>query len=136
MRVFFDNCTTPVLAETLNGYLHHRDESASHIRDLPCGRHAADLEWMVYLAGTGDDWLVITGDKRIQKNKAERAAFRQAGLKGLVLAAGYQTTPINQQASLLIWRWPDIDGLLKNLRPPFLFEIPMHRQAGFRQLPI
>ncbi|MER2198094.1 PIN-like domain-containing protein [Methylobacterium brachiatum] len=136
MRVFFDNCTSPVLAETLNGYLRHRSDSASHIRDLPCGRHASDLDWMAYLAGTGDDWLVVTGDKRIHNNKAERAAFRQAGLKGLVLAAGYQKTPIHQQASFLIWRWPDIDGLLENLRPPFLFEIPMKRQAGFRQLPV
>lgn len=81
--MFFDNCTTPVLAETLNSYLHHRDDSACHIRDLPCGRHAADLQWMAYFAGTGDDWLVVTGDKRIHKNKAERAVFRQAGLKGL-----------------------------------------------------
>lgn len=135
MRVFFDNCTSPVLAETLNGYLRHRSDSASHIRDLPCGRHASDLDWMAYLAGTGDNWLVVSGDKRIQKNKAERAAFRQAGLKGFVLASGYQKTPIHQQASFLIWRWPDIDGLLK-LAPPFLFEIPMHRQAGFRQLPV
>lgn len=110
--MFFDNCTTPVLAETLDGYLRHRGDSASHIRDLSCGRHAADLDWMAYLAGTGDDWLVVTGDKRIHNNKAERAAFRQAGLKGLVLAAGYQKTPIHQQASFLIWRWPDIDGLL------------------------
>ena len=93
------------------------------------------MEWMAYLADTGDDWLVVTGDRRIQKNKAEHAAFRQARLKGFVLAPGYQTTKIHQQASLLIWRWPDIDGLLK-LAPPFLFEIPMHQQAGFRQLPV
>lgn len=136
MKVFFDNCTTPVLAETLDGYLRHRREGALHIRDLPCGRHASDLAWMAYLAGTSDDWLVVTGDRRIQKNKAERAAFRQAGLKGFVLAPGYQSTPINRQASFLIWRWPDIDGLLRSLEPPFLFEIPMHRQAGFRQLPL
>lgn len=133
--MFFDNCTTPVLAETLDGYLRYREGSASHIRDLPCGRHAPDLEWMAYLAGTGDDWLVVSGDGRIQRNKAERVAYRQAGLKGFVLASGYQKTPIHQQASFLIWRWPEIDDLLK-LAPPFLFEIPMHRHAGFRQLPV
>ncbi|MCJ2127383.1 hypothetical protein [Methylobacterium sp. E-045] len=135
MRVFFDNCTSPVLAETLDGYLSHRKSSASHIRDLACGRHASDLEWMSYLAGTGDDWLVITGDGRIKDNKAERAAFRQAGLKGLVLAPAYQKTPINQQASFLMWRWPDIDILLR-LAPPFLFEIPMNRHSGIKQLPV
>ena len=65
--------------------LRHRKNSASHIHDLPCGRHASDTKWMAYLASTDDDWLVVTGDRRIQKNKTERAAFLQA--KIVVLGA-------------------------------------------------
>ncbi|OHV17811.1 hypothetical protein [Methylorubrum extorquens] len=125
-----------MLAETLDGYLRHRKDSASHIRDLPCGRDASDLQWMAYLASTGDDWLVITGDGRIRKNGAERAAFRQVRLKGIVLASAYQKTPIQQQASFLIWRWPDVDTLLRLAEPPFLFELPMNREAKIRPLPI
>jgi hypothetical protein len=45
VRLFFDSCTAPVLASTLNGYLTHRDGEARHIADMPCGRHAADIEW-------------------------------------------------------------------------------------------
>ncbi|MEE7458061.1 hypothetical protein MPAR168_20205 [Methylorubrum populi] len=136
MRVFFDNCTSPVLAESLGGYLRHRKDSAAHIRDLPCGRNASDLQWMAYLASTGDDWLVVTGDGRIRKNAAERAAYRQARLKGIVLAPAYQKTSINQQASFLIWRWPDIDALLRLTEPPYLFELPMTRDSKIRSLPI
>ncbi|MER2267061.1 PIN-like domain-containing protein [Methylobacterium oxalidis] len=135
LRVFFDNNTSPVLAETVGGYLKHLGHRADHIRDLPCGRHASDIEWMEFLASTSDEWLTVTGDARIQKNKAERAAFRKAGLKGIVLANAYQKTPINRQASFLIWRWPEIQALTK-LAPPFLFEVPMRNSSGIRQLPI
>jgi hypothetical protein len=135
LRVFLDNCTSPVLAATLDGFLAHLGHGAVHIRDLPCGRSAPDTEWMRHLSQTGDDWLVITGDGRIQRNRAERIAFRQAGLKGLVLAPAYQKTPLHQQASLLLWRWPDIAGLLR-FAPPFLFELPMSRSGGLRPLPL
>jgi hypothetical protein len=72
VKIFFDNCTTPVLATTLNGFVTHRGHSAYHVADLPCGRSAADVEWIDLL---GDDrlvWMVVTGDDRIRKNKAER----------------------------------------------------------------
>ncbi|TXM92601.1 hypothetical protein FV232_04665 [Methylobacterium sp. WL30] len=136
MRVFFDNCTSPVLAETINGYLRHLGASANHIRDLPCGRHATDFEWMAYLVSTGEDWLIVSGDGRLYKNKAERLAYRQAGLKGLVLAPSYQKTPINQQASFLMWRWPEVLDLIKRFEPPFLFEVPMARASKFKPLPV
>ena len=109
MRIFCDNCTSPVLAETLNGFVTHRRHDAIHIRDLRCGRHASDIEWIEYLASTGDDWLVVTGDMRIHRNKAERAAFRHHELKGVVLAKAYQKTPLHRLAAFMLWRWPDIE---------------------------
>lgn len=102
MRVFFDNCTSPVLATTLDGFIQHLGHEAHHIRTLSCGPDASDLEWMDMLRRNGDEWIVITGDGRIQRNKAERAAFRQAALKGFVLAPSYQKTPLNQTAATLI----------------------------------
>ena len=136
MRVFFDNCTSPTLAATLGGYLLHLGHGTSHIRDLPCGRSAPDIEWIAFLRETGEDWIVMTGDHRIHRNKAERAAFRQAGLKGVVLAAAYQKIPINQQAAFLLWRWPDIQRLLETLAPPFLIELPITRSGRLKMLPV
>ncbi len=131
MKVFLDNCTSPVLAETLNGYLVHRGESAAHIRDLPISRSASDIEWIRFLAAGGADWLVVTGDGRIGRNRA----FRRARLKGLVLAPAYQKTPINQQAAILIWRWPEVETLLE-IEAPFLFELPITRSGKIRSLPL
>ena len=88
------------------------------------------------LANSKDDWIVITGDGRIERNKAERTAFRQAMLKGFVLAPAYQKTPINQTAAILVWRWPEMATLIKTVASPALFELPINRTARFKPLPL
>ncbi|MCO6188116.1 hypothetical protein [Rhizobium sp. L1K21] len=111
MNVFFDNCASPKLASTLDGFIRHEGHKAAHIRDLrdlPSGRHSSDIEWISYLARSNEKWIFISADAQILRNAAERAALRTAGLHGFVMAAGFQKTPLHQVASLLIWRWPDI----------------------------
>ena len=136
MKLFFDNCTSPVLAETLGGFVGHLGHQAHHIRNLPCGPHAEDTMWIRMLADSGEEWVVITGDGRIQRNKAERAAYRQAGLKGFVLAPAYQKTPLHEAAALLVWRWPTMEDLLRLIQAPALNEVPINRNSGFRSLPL
>lgn len=136
MKLFFDNCTSPTLAATIGGFLKHLNHDAIHIKDAPCGRHAKDSEWIAMLGNEREDWVVVTGDGRIAKNHAERVAFRQASLKGFVLARAYQATPIHQQAAFLLWRWPDIEKLTTLTAAPFLFELPMNRSAKMKQIPV
>ncbi len=136
MNVFFDNCTSPVLASTLGGYIGSLGHFAHHIRTLPCGASAPDLVWIDMLAQSREQWIVITGDSRIERNKAERAAFRQAMLRGFVLAPAYQKTPLHQTASILVWRWPDMEKLIQSVAAPALYELPINRTARFKQLPL
>ncbi|GBQ75796.1 hypothetical protein AA14337_0331 [Acetobacter malorum DSM 14337] len=91
---------------------------------------------MDMLGNSREVWLVITGDGRIQKNKAERLAFRQAKLIGFVLAPAYQKTPINQQASILIWRWPEIEVFVTQLGGGSLFELPISKSGKFKPMPL
>jgi hypothetical protein len=89
------------------------------------------------LAARGDGpWIIITGDGRLLKNKPERTALRQAGLSGFVLAAAYQKTPIHQIASILIWRWPEMEQLLGLVAGPALYELPINRTSKPKQLPL
>lgn len=136
MKVFVDNCLSPTLASTLDGYLRHTGSEAVHIADAPCGRHASDLEWIAWLRVGGSDWLVLTGDTRIRRNRAERAAFRQAGLRAIVLAPGYQKVPVNQQASFVLWRWPDVEAIVRLTAAPFMFELPLNKASRIRQMPL
>ncbi len=46
-----------------------------------------DVDWIAKLGSEPSaQWIVITGDQRIRKNLAERAAWIKAGLKAFVLA--------------------------------------------------
>lgn len=136
MKLFFDNCTSPVLAGTLDGFVRHLGHSAHHIKDMPCGRDAPDVEWIKLLSGDQALWVVVTGDDRIRRNKAERAAFRSAGLRGFALTPSYHRTPIHQQASFLLWRWPEMEQILSLLGGPVMYELPMSRSSKIRPLPL
>ena len=88
------------------------------------------------LAAEAAEWIVITGDTRIQKNAAERRAYRQAALKGFVLAPAYQKMQVHQVASILLWRWPEVEGLAGLVAAPALFELPIRRSGKIRPLPL
>jgi hypothetical protein len=137
VRVFFDNCTAPWLASTLDGFISHLGHRAYHVKDvpgLPKGRHTADVDWIEHLR-QGKDWIFITGDGRLLKNKAERVVLRSAGLYGFILATGYQKMQDHEVASNLIWKWPEIENVMKAIDPA-IFEIPISRGSKLRTLPL
>jgi hypothetical protein len=134
MKVFFDNCTSPVLASTLDGFIRHEGHEAWHIGDLPCGRNASDVEWIALLSAAPDDWIVVSGDGRFRRNKAERVAYRRAGLRGFVLAPAYQTTAMNRCASILLWRWPDMMALMRIVGGAALYELPINKNTKLKPL--
>jgi hypothetical protein len=137
VKVFFDNCTAPRFAAALDGFICPDGHRAIHVKDLdglPKGRHSTDLEWIDFLRGDQNEWIFISGDKRVLKNPAERAALRSAGLHGFILSPAYQKTPPNQVAATIIWKWPEIEGITKLLAPPSMHEIPIGRIQKIRQL--
>lgn len=139
MNVLFDNCTSPILATTLDGFIRMYGDRALHIKDvenLSGGRHATDLEWINYLKSDPDHWIFITGDSRVLKNPAERAALRSAGLHGFLLAPAYQKTPLNQVAATIVWKWPEIVGVTKLVAAPSIHQIPIGRGSKLRSLPL
>lgn len=137
MKVFFDNCTPPLLASTLHGFIQHYGHSAWHIKDLsglPRGRHSADIDWISYLRQQPDNWIFVSGDGRILRNPAERAALRSAGLHGFILAPAYQKTPMNQVAATIVWKWPEVLQVTSLLEPPSMHEIPIGKNTKLRQM--
>jgi PIN like domain len=139
VNVLFDNCTSPVWATTLDGFIRAFDHRAFHIKDvpgLPNGRHSSDLEWIRYLLNHPEEWVFITGDSRVMRNAAERAALRSAGLHGFVLAPAYQKSPLHHVAAILVWKWPEIEAVTKLVAAPSMHEIPLGRGSKLRSLPL
>lgn len=100
------------------------------------GRHSADIEWIDHLRKSPEDWIFVSGDARVLKNPAERAALRSAGLHGFILAAAYQRTPLNQTAAALVWRWPELLKVTQLLAAPSMHEIPIGKATKLRQVSV
>jgi len=135
MNVLFDNCTSPVMAATLHGFIRGDGHEAVHVRNLPL-KDPTDIAWMEYLAQSGRQWLVVTGDQRIRKNKAEAEAFRRANLRGVVLAAAYQKTPMHRCCAVIVHQWPNLYDTVRRFDPPFMLEMSINFSGRFRQLPV
>jgi hypothetical protein len=139
VKVFFDNCTTPVFAGCLDALIRPDGDEAHHVRfmrDYGFTHETKDVDWIKRLGEDNDVWIVITGDHRIRKNLAERTAWIRAGLKAFVLAKAYQKTPINQIASVLLWRWPEMRAFISSSAPGSMFELPINRRSGFEPLAV
>jgi hypothetical protein len=112
---------------------------ARHVRYMPeygLAHDTADIDWIMRLSADSADWIVVTGDQRIRKNFAERAAWIRAGLKAFVLARAYQNTPVNQCASVLLWRWPVMEQFISAAAPGSMFEVSINHRSGFRPLAV
>lgn len=139
MKIFFDNCTSPVLAHTLDGFVRHLHHRAHHIRELQelgLSGSSADIEWITALTSDSDDWILVTGDRRLLKNKAERYALRQARLKGFVLNPSYQKTPVHRCAAAIVLRWPAMEDQMRLVDGPALFELAFKGTTKFKPLPL
>lgn len=105
--------------------------------DYGFAHNTKDVDWIAKLGSEPhSDWIVVTGDQRIRKNIAERTAWIRAGLKAFVLASSYQKTPINQAASVLLWRWPDMRTFISQAAAGSMFELSINRRSGFVPLAI
>ena len=139
MKVFFDNCTSPVFAGCLNALIQPDGDEARHVRFMPeygFTHKTDDVDWITRLGADPASWIVITGDQRIRKNEAELRAWIRAGLKAFVLAPAYQKTPINQCAANLLWRWPEMRTFISSAAPGSMFELSINKRSGFVALAV
>jgi hypothetical protein len=56
-------------------------------------RETSAIDWIADLSKEGQ-WVVISGDRRITRNRAEYQAFRNSNLIGLFLSEGMYKAPV------------------------------------------
>ena len=123
------------MAKTLGGYLSNTEIEVFHARDVGL-QNKPDIEWITRLGATGEDWLVVTGDGKIRKNRAEREAYRRANLKGIVLAAAYQKTPMGKCCGIVIANWDNLLDFSAKLQAPYLIELSINLSSKYKVLPL
>lgn len=139
MNFLFDNNTSPILANIVDGYVRHEGHRAFHIKEesghtLGINRNAKDVEWISALGRDARVWVVVTADRRISTVPAEKEAFRRAKLKGILLLPGYRKMPVNKIGSLLLWRWPELVETIDRFGPPALIGVPPSKSGKLTQI--
>jgi hypothetical protein len=115
VKVIIDENLPPALAKALDA-LFAGEHEVVHLR-AKFGPSVSDVEWISQLSAEGR-WVVISGDARITRNRAERAAFRKS-----------KTT---KQMQRLLERWDDIEATVGLIAGGAMYELPI--KGKIRQL--
>jgi len=106
MNIFFDHNISPRMAIALDGFL-DRQGSAIALRDMFYSG-IKDVDWITRLQEDPKDWIVFSGDLRITRNQAEKAAWLGTNLKGFFLAKGFRSLIIEHQMGRIFSLLPEI----------------------------
>jgi hypothetical protein len=126
----FDHNLSPKIARAL-GALFKGEHEIFALKDR-FSPTVTDLHWIKELSDD-DRWVVISGDRRITKNKTEYNAFRSSRLIGFFLSKGLYKAPVVKQAERILAQWPNIESQYKLVRGGAVFEL-QPRGALIKQL--
>lgn len=123
MKFFFDRCISRRIARMVQEY--DPDHTARHLDDddrfVPT---TPDVEWLSALGAEEIPWIIISGDSRILRNKAERQVLREANLTFFCMSRQWSKMAIAEYAWKFIKVWPEI---VRNARDstslPKIFEV-------------
>jgi hypothetical protein len=122
LKVLIDENLPPRLARSLNALFAEKHE-VIHIRER-YGSGVKDLQWITDLSAEGR-WIVISGDRRITRNKAEYNAFRSSNLVGFFLSKGLYKSPLIKQMERILALWLTIEAQSTLVQGGAMFELPM-----------
>lgn len=122
MKVHVDENISPKIARSLAA-LFYGEHEIEHVRDR-FGPSVKDLEWIRLLDAEGK-WIVISGDRRISRNKAEYVAFSSSNLIGFFLSKGLNKAPVIKQLERILALWTAIETQSGIVAGGAMFELPM-----------
>jgi len=123
LRLFIDNCISINLAEGIRVLAKIQQYEIVHLREK-FDPAVLDVEWIPALAHEGD-WVIVSGDPRISRSKAERAAWHESGLTAFFFSDGFPNKRYWKQAEILVHWWPQIVLTAREARPGSGFLIPL-----------
>lgn len=132
MKLFFDHNMSPAMARAFRELFKKEHEITFLAEKFK--RDISDIEWITELSREGQ-WAVISGDRRITRNRAEYHAFRNSNLIGLFLSEGLYKAPVAKQMERILFLWPNIVTVCKTVQGGAMFELPLKRTL-LRQMKI
>lgn len=106
MRFFFDNCVSVKFVRALSILAQIQEYELVHLTER-FAPDTSDEEWIRRLANDRD-WVIISGDPRISRGRAQRRAWQESGLTAFFFADGWASRGFWKQAESLVHWWPQI----------------------------
>jgi PIN domain-containing protein len=122
VKVFFDHNMSPAMAYAFRELFRGNHEIVA-LRDR-FKPDVADVEWITALSREAN-WVVISADRRITRNRSEYNAFRSSRLIGFFLSRGLQKAKISKQMERILALWDNIETVSKSVEGGAMFELPM-----------
>lgn len=122
MKLFFDHNMSPAMARAFNELFKGEHDVATLVDKFK--RDTPDVEWINQLSDEGH-WVIISGDRRITRNRAEYNAFRNSKLIGFFLSPGLYKSRVTKQMERILALWENIEVLARTVEGGAMFELPM-----------
>jgi hypothetical protein len=119
VKVFFDHNLSPAMARAFRELFKGEHEIVT-LRDK-FQQDTSDLEWISSLSDEGQ-WVVISGDRRITRNRAEYNAFRNSRLIGFFLSPGLYKSKVIKQTERILALWDNIEILTRTVEGGAMFD--------------
>jgi hypothetical protein len=122
LKWLIDENLPPALAHALDA-LFKDEHQIVHLRER-FGPGVTDIEWITTLGREGR-WIVISGDLRITKVKAEYFAFRASRLVGFFLSPSLKKADVAKQMERILALWDNMSVIAEAVDRGAMFELPM-----------
>ena len=106
MKFFLDNCLSPAYARALRELAAIQEYGIVHLREM-LEPGTQDVTWIGIL-GEEKDWVIMSDDPRISRNKAERRAWHESGLTAFFFSDDFSRRGYWKQAADIVRWWPEI----------------------------
>ena len=107
MRFFIDNCISPRYARALRELAEIQKYEIVHLSEKFERSDVKDVDWLRTLGEEGN-WVIVSGDPRISKSKADRRAWHESGLTAFFFGKGWSSLSYWKQAADIVRWWPEI----------------------------
>lgn len=116
MRLFADNNVAPRFIEALERLVRPVDGIVLTHLQSKFPRSCNDVDWLRALGNEGG-WVILSGDMRITRNRAELAVWRETGLPAFFIDEGWMRRQFWAQFLELVRWWPGIVRLGRSAQP-------------------
>jgi hypothetical protein len=106
MKFFMDNCISPKFTRALKILAEVQSYEIVHLSEK-FNRNVKDVDW-IHKLSQESDWVIISGDPRITRSRAERAAWEESGFTAFFFGDGWASRSYWIQAADIVEWWPKI----------------------------